>query len=442
MFDGYLSFGGVEIVNAARTSAYIDSIGLIGSTGGDCSKCPELAAALGGTAYFTPVGDPAPWYDHNVPESALLAGFQIASVEGTGAAGTRAVSELAAGGAVVGPYRRRPRELVVTFRAVAGSEAAAAYGVAWLSKQLRGSECSPLSSEFTRLVSTRGCGTDVLCMLTACPSGNPIQLSRFRVNLFDVGVTAGPAVVRRQSTEDGNHQCVLVLVDMEVTFTAGDPSWYYTPVRVADVQLSSYFRGTTSYDINASFSELGCGTEVCFDEPPEGCVSTTAPVMAVPPQPCVGATSFTANHYAVPLDFSNIATNMDLVPQLYYTGSEGTPATTSYEGPVAMQIRRPFPGSPCGTVPNPCDVPIEIFTAQQRRQRTGVIDWRRRKAYRTQSTVPVCPYPVFTRQLAPFQWPTLVCADEMCLDVYVNSADDGRGQRIVFDVMQRVDGLA
>jgi hypothetical protein len=441
MYDGYLGYAGIEITNAARTAAYIDALGIIGTVEGTCDVCPDLSVALGDVTYVDPVADNAPWYDPNVPESGLLAGFMVADQDGLGATTDRDVSLLAAGGGVVGPYRQLPREVTVTFRSVAASPAAAAYSVAWLSKQLRGSECSPLSSEFSRLASNRGCGSDVLCMFTVCPT-NPTMLSQVRVNLFDVGVTSGPKIVKKYTTDDGSGGCTLTLIDMEVVFTAGDPGWYYSPVRVADISnLGSFCKGTVAYDITTTFTDLNCGTEVCFDTDPAGCVGTDGPDMVAPPTPCVGVPSFTANHYAVTLDFSTIPSTMDLIPQLYYTGSPKTPATTGYEGPVSFQIRRPTPGVPCGSVPSPCDVPIELFTAQQRRDRTGVLDWRRKKAYRTVSSVPVCPYPVFTRELAPFTWPTLICADEMCLDVYINAANDGRSQRIVLDVMRRVDGL-
>lgn len=443
MFDGYLSFAGVEIVNAARVAAYVDALGIVGSVGDDCANCGTLVEALGGVPYTNPVTDLAPWYDPNIPESAQLAGFQIVSIDGTGSTGTREVSPLASGGGVVGVYRRQPRDLTVTFRAVAASQVAAAYSVSWLSKQLRGAECSPLNSAFAKLsgTGTKGCGTDVLCMLTACPT-TPIVLTQYRVNLYDVGVTAGPSITKRETTDRGAGGCVLSLVEMEVTFTAGDPSWYYSAVRVADVELSSYYRGTTNYNIETSYADLGCGTEVCFDSIPAGCTPSSGVEMVPPPHACAGATEFVANHYAVPLDLSAVPSNMDLVPQLYYTGSPTTPATTGYEGPVAFQMRRPTPGSPCGSVPSPCDVPIELFTAQQRRNETGIIDWRRRKAYRTVSAIPVCPYPAFTRELAPFTWPTLICSGQMCLDVYINVNNDGRGQRIVLDLMRRVDGLS
>ena len=442
MYEGYLTFAGVEIVNGARTMGYVDALNIAGASGDGCDTCADLVDALGGDAYTDPATDGAPWWEPNVPESGELAGFRILTpIEGLGSTVTRTTTELARGGGVVGPYRRLPRELTMTIELVSSTLAAATYGVAWLSKQLRGTECSPLSSEFARLADTMGCGSDVLCMLSACAS-TPVEFERYRVNLFDVGVTRAQVVVRQQHTREGRGGCDLVLTLVEVTFTAGDPCWYYSPVRIVDIDLSDYYQGTTAYDITQTYFDLDCGTEFCFDETPDGCTETAGPIIPAPPLPCVGTPAFTANHYAVPLDFSMVPASMDMVPLLYYTGSEATPATTLYEGPVAFQIRRTSPGSPCGTVPNPCDVPIEIFSAQQRRQRTGVLDFRARQAYRTQSAVPVCPYPVFTRELAPFTWPTLVCSGDMCLDVYVNRANDGRGQKIALDVMRRVDGLA
>lgn len=435
MFTGYVAFGGVELVNDARTAAYAAALNLPGGSYGDCGS---LAFALE-NSYVSPEVD-APWFDAALPESGEFAGLIVLSIEGTGGTGTRPVQELARGGAVIGPRRSAHREMTMTFMLLASSQAGAAYGAAWLTQQLRGRDCSVLAPEYGQLDPGRVCGSDVLCMFTACPA-SPAEAASYRVNLFDVGVSSGPAVQRSQVV-GGSSECPLAIAWVEVVFSAGDPSWYAPPVRLVDAQLSDHYIGSSAYDIRTTYSDLGCGTEACFDQTPEGCQVTNGPNMIAPPSPCVGIPSFTANFYSIPLDLSGVSSQLPLVPLLYYTGSPATPATSLYEGPVAFQLRRTTPEHPCGTVANPCEVCAELFTAHQRRQRRGVLDFRQRKAFRTVSAVPVCPYPVFTRELTPFMWPTLTCGASMCLDVYVRQANDGRGQRIELDVLRRMEGIA
>jgi hypothetical protein len=437
MFTGYLTFAGVELVNDARTAAYSSALGL---PGGGCEDCPPLAGALG-TVYVSPAADPAPWYDPAVAASGEFAGLVVQAIDGVGGTGTRNVTPLARGGGVVGPHYQRPKELTLTLLLLASTQQGAAYGAAWLARQLRGRECSVLAPEYTRLDTGRVCGSDTLCMFTGCPL-TAANTDDYRVTLYDVGVTSGPEIIRTQIVGDPG-ACQLSVSELEVTFTAGDPSWYASPVRVADVALSDYFvASSVPYDIRTSYSDLDCGTQACFDTPPAGCTVTNGPLMVAPPQACVGQPDFTANFYSIPLNVGGVTSTFEAVPLLYYTGSEATPATSLYEGPVAFQLRRAHPDEPCGEVANPCNVGAEFFTSQQRRDRRGLLDFRQRKAYRTVSAVPVCPYPVFSRELAPFTWPTIVCGSDMCLDVYINRDNDGRGQRIELDLMRRLDAVA
>lgn len=439
MFTGWLSFAGVEIVNEARVAAYVQALGIPGYV---CQECPGLRDALEQAAYTTPAADNAPWYDPAIPESGKVAGFQIASIEGIGDTSTRSVANLARDGAAVGARRRAARELTVTFRAVASTEAAVVYATSWLARVLHGRQCLNVSTDFMFLDTGTTCAGDELCLLTACPS-SPADVVTYKVGLSLVGVTSGPEVTKRQTTASYTSTCALVLSEMEVVFTAGDPSWYSSPVTLLDGDLLPYLVSTAvPYNILTTYETLGCGTEACDTPVPVGCATTVAPLIANPPTPCVGQSSFTANFYSIPLSFSGISTWLDMVPVIYYTGSPYGTGLSQFEGPVSFQLRRTTASAPCGTVASPCDVCMELFTAQQQRGMQGVIDWVRRKAYRINASLDTCAYPTFTRQLAPFNWPTLTCGSAMCLDVYINGANDGRAGKLRLDVMRRADAIS
>lgn len=70
--EGYLTWNGIEIVNATRTVTYLNNgLGPPGLTspGVGCT-CSALAGS-----YVSPSADPAPWYDSSKPESAQFLGL-------------------------------------------------------------------------------------------------------------------------------------------------------------------------------------------------------------------------------------------------------------------------------------------------------------------------------------------------------------------------------
>lgn len=440
MFTGFLSFAGVEIINEARLSAYTSSLNIPGF---QCDECPTLRTSLEQAVYTTPAADNAPWYDPGIPESAQVAGFQIASITGLGSTARRNVDQLTRDGAVVGARRRAGREVGITIRAIAQNECAISYAVGWLARVLRGRDCRTVTNVFKPTDTGTTCASEQLCMLTCCPSV-PADIAKYQVTLYNVGVTEGPTVVAHASSVQSGTACGIAMCEVDVTFTAGDPGFYSPPVTVFNAAIRPYFISIATYNIQISYDFYGCGAATCSSQLPPGCPSTTVPLFNQLPAPCVGDPNITvdnfSNFYSIPLDFSTISTWMDLVPIMYYTASPGS-QNSPLEGPVAFQLRRSTPETPCGTVANPCNVGMEMFVPILETGQQSVYDWVNQKAFKFNSTVDLCPFPVYTRQLAPFNWPTIICGSQMCLDIYINDNRDGREGILQFDVMRRQDAI-
>ena len=456
MFTGWLSYAGTEIVNEARLSAYTVSLGIPGS---QCEDCPTLITAFEHAPYTTPAADNAPWYDANIPESGQVAGFYIRAIDGFGDTATRRVDELARNGAIVGSRRRGPRQLNITIQAVAASDCAMSYAMGWLARVLRGADCLPVSDIFSGSTGV-GCASETLCMLTCCPL-TPEDIPKYLTSLYRVGVTQGPNVISQshESTFEPGDECGLVICDAEVTFTAGDPGWYSPAVNIIDTDLAPFYVGTTDpfepYDITELCDPLIAqpNAVICTPIAPSGCAQTTVPITQDLPIPCIGVpdprTTYTQyNFYSIPINTSGISQWMDLIPRLsYQPGQMGVTGDTTdpqsienFEGPVAFQLRRVTPGNPCGSESDPCDVCMELFAPIWPRASLGVADWVQRKVFRLESGgIGLCPIPAYTRGLAPFDWPTLICGSEMCLDIYITTDTDARSGHVTLDVMRRQD---
>jgi hypothetical protein len=164
-WDGWLSFGGTEIINAPRTMAYVRHVSprvdLRDPCSGDCS-CDYLPAMLQTKEYASPLADEAPWVDMDRPESYDFLGAYPLEVRGIDddTAEAEVVRALGDGGWVTNT-RRGVKEVYVEAALISVNDEADHYGISWLKSALEGS-C------------TQGCRpSDRLCFLTACvdPSG-------------------------------------------------------------------------------------------------------------------------------------------------------------------------------------------------------------------------------------------------------------------------------
>lgn len=155
MYDGWLSYGGVEVINLERLMAYIrNGYGPDGATITAPTDFEGLSDALGDEPYRTPILDAAPWYDPDDSPTADFAGVLPLSI--TGLDGTTRkveVAERIGNGGVVGRPRRGPRTIAVSALLVARSSEGVDAGRRWLTDVLAHTCTGPGSTgDLTALV--------------------------------------------------------------------------------------------------------------------------------------------------------------------------------------------------------------------------------------------------------------------------------------------------
>lgn len=294
----YASLGGVEIVNVARTIAYLET-GLAPSTmsiKADCG-CPGLFELLGcppasgvteltgcppaSGGYTDPATDGAPWYSADHPESAGFAGFFPVEFEGMSSTYVREVTDSIGDGGILGRGRAGHRVLTWSGFLFGSSCCSVAYGLRWLTNTLRASsQC-------------RDCNGDDLELLVCCPavSGTGPQPEAFRT-LKNVALLEGPELVSERRTS-GDCSGVSggcggsVIMEVEFSLAAAQP-WFYK----AEIPIVNCISLDNGIDLL---------TDETVDCPPANCADTLfdviCPVSALPPagvyvNPCSEGAAF------------------------------------------------------------------------------------------------------------------------------------------------------
>lgn len=240
VFQGYMSFGGTEVINQARTTAYtrhaLPQLDLR-----ECDGCDDFNEVIGDAAYESPLVDRPDWFDDANPDSWDFYGLYPLEVQGfDDGVTTVTVTELMGPGATVSMPRRASRQLRVTGLLVGRTDASISYGMVWLRNALLGNPCDDSLT----------CTGDHLCYFTACPPicedspdfpppDNPdgtracedglvldpisectAPYERF---LYDVTLVDGPRIVEQYASDCANY------VQVEFTLVAATPS----PVGIA-----------------------------------------------------------------------------------------------------------------------------------------------------------------------------------------------------------------
>lgn len=170
MFDGYLSLGSNELMNVARTTAYVrrflPTLDLRGCA--DCEWLDRITATKtdwhGAAVFDAPDTDDAPWFDVDDPDSANFYGLYPVTITGIeDATRTATVTQSINDGGFVTDMRSSTKEILVTALMVGRDEAAMSSAMSWLRVALDGSMCDP-------------CTGDDLCFLAACPKIDPTQV--------------------------------------------------------------------------------------------------------------------------------------------------------------------------------------------------------------------------------------------------------------------------
>lgn len=141
--QGYLSYGGSEIVNNARAKGYVTSAGcsvqwVVGNV------CEGLADALGDEPYTLAQIEDAPWYDSDIPDlSSRFFGVYALKIEGLDDSTESAtmIEGITSGGRL-GRSRAASRSVRVRVALSAQGEDALDYGKTWLRAVVAGHNCS------------------------------------------------------------------------------------------------------------------------------------------------------------------------------------------------------------------------------------------------------------------------------------------------------------
>lgn len=165
-FDGYLAFGGHEVINSERARGYAESA--------NCpmhwlkgAPCTTLAEAVGDTRYSYADIATAPWYDSTIDEISRrfygVFGLAIDGVEDSTRSAT--VTEGIADGGVIGRSRRAMRNVTARMLLMGYGQDAVEYGMSWLTAVLDPDACGTPSIN---------CGTSEMSVFSSCP---PVRIT-------------------------------------------------------------------------------------------------------------------------------------------------------------------------------------------------------------------------------------------------------------------------
>lgn len=222
MYYGYQQFGGVEVINLARTAAYLKAL----APGVDVlCEDPELRVALGHSPYTTPTGDNAPWVRGNRYAAGRFYGFYPRSISGAEDSTLETpLTALTGSGSIATQGRHAAREIRVKATAFAADEEAMDVGMAWARDVLSADACGTS----VRL----GCTGHELSMFSAKP-GSLIDATTFSRTFHHVTITDPVKVVKRLASR------TVLMWEVEFIFTAGRPWPFTRQKQVASLVLAN-----------------------------------------------------------------------------------------------------------------------------------------------------------------------------------------------------------
>lgn len=405
----YASLAGIEIVNDARTIAYLQrglAPGNITVTG-DCS-CPNLRQLIGcdDNAYRNPEADEAPWFTASIPESADFAGFIMTEFTGMDSPFTRSVKEGVGNGGTLTRSRLKTRSMTWKGFLFGATCCATLYGYRWLTRTL---------SRFDS--SCRDCAGDDLEILICCPDEGETR-SPFRT-LKGVALLDGPHIVsERKTCQSGCNigcggSCIL---EIEFTLVAEQPYFYspeipvYDCISISEGAVVPYTDATEEcgpFDCSDTFFTNGeAGISIGFD-----CVAPILPPTATYVNNCVvDFVTPRANYYSVQRElWSELE---EVVPVISIT-TGALPVSR-----IKLGFYTSANGNPCSELslyPPDCDVVCdELNILFIPAYSTFYIDSRTRKM------ALICKdgsaYPGERMTSGPWSWPSFDCYG-FCLEV-------------------------
>jgi hypothetical protein len=262
MYDGYLLFNETELINKARTAAYLRANFPFLDI--KC-KADYLHLSLAEAAYVSPAADAAPWYRSGVPHTGEFYGLFPSGVDGDQDSSREVtVTELAGDGAIQSLPRHGSKEVRVRATAFAKTERGMAAGLAWLRSVLDDAPCGPRDWN---------CAGRELRFYTADPGSSNSTTARsnhflYLRTMFRVEPLEGPRVVYQRRTPRGVH-----MAEVEFIFTVGLP-WQFT--------IQEPVATTTGVSASAA-SEVFCPRRT--DSYDDLVTDPTQPAVVRPPRP-------------------------------------------------------------------------------------------------------------------------------------------------------------
>lgn len=401
MFDGYLAYGGSEIINSVRAATYAKALGI---TTVQCGNCDTLARALYDTPYTSPDADDAPWWDPVEPASKDFAGFVGLEITGLAkSVATRSLVPLTDNGAALHPLRRPHREIQVRALALARTECALSYGYSWLASALRGQLC------------LNSCEGDTLCFFTCCPPCAPRDPDdpdtcgdTYWRTVLNCGLLTMSDPVDVRKIPGG------WIAQVTFTIAAGNPFVWREPLLVAS--------GPTAAQRLPNYVDPGvppdCAESAdCLRD--DTCPAPPAPVLPPPPvDACFPQGPFTAARAMIPLPQGKVPIWAEKVPLIIVrAGAQRLERLTIrwYGNPANRD---------CSTALDPCAACAEVNIAFVPAGATLTIDGRIETAFVDCPGGPgmVTAEPqLYARGGTPFVWPVFSCADSQCLEVIVKA---------------------
>jgi hypothetical protein len=403
-FDGYFLFGGNEIINSARVTAYASSAAARWFT--DCTDCDDLAASLNGQPYTSPLVDDAPWVDPDDLDTFNFWGVYPLEITGIDDSVRAAVVTEAIGdGGVVGPVRQATRSMVFSVLLLGADECAVMAGMSWLRVACLGNNCQKPGV---------GCSGDDLCFLSCCPpicpddASFPDCLSDYLRTMRMVTITEGPSVTAKHVLSDGQAW------EVQFTAVAGVP-WAYGP----ESEVYSYIAPAVPVPDIPSYVDTTCPDPDLFDMVKDPWCPFPTPPPLVPQQPldCVNDIA-SWDRYAVPVPATAIRTWQVSVPIVkLFTGVD-----------YMHDLRLRFYSDPLGRADlsalDTCDFCGEFYITYIPPNSTMILDG-------SDETITVHQGPDYNETIlnasrnvmgaggSPFSWPLLSCgiAYMMTLDV-------------------------
>lgn len=134
MYDGYMTFNGVELFNVARTATLAEVLG-IDSVWVTSESVDWVRQKLGDSNYSNVTS--APWQENLTPESSEFAGIlPLGIAGGSDSSWSSTPIEFITDGGVPGRARFGTQDLVFSAAIVASTDRGAAFGLQWLNKVL------------------------------------------------------------------------------------------------------------------------------------------------------------------------------------------------------------------------------------------------------------------------------------------------------------------